>query len=144
MKMAAARPQSVFTADVYLSDNSNGAPTLAFARDVCVTGWTTWEMGLWRKTVMLFMMIVWLQLRNGTMIREIYQLVNFFSHFSSDCHSERSILSSHQPPNTIPPKAALARFRPAFLDGRRKLQFRLQAFCFTLSWMGEMTCGLGY
>ena len=32
----------------------------------------------------------------------------------------------------------------AELDGRRKLQFRLQAFCFTLSWMGEMTCGLGY
>ena len=30
MKMAAARPQSVFTADVYLSDNSNRAPTLAF------------------------------------------------------------------------------------------------------------------
>ena len=29
MKMAAARPQSVFTADVYLSDNLNHAPTLA-------------------------------------------------------------------------------------------------------------------
>ena len=41
MEMAAARPQSVFTVDVYLSDNSNRAPTLAFARDVCVTGWTT-------------------------------------------------------------------------------------------------------
>ena len=49
MKMAAARPQSVFTADVYLSDNSNRAPTLAFARDVCITGWTTWEMGLGKK-----------------------------------------------------------------------------------------------
>ena len=49
MKMAAARPQSVFTADVYLSDKSNRAPTLAFARDVCVTGWTTWETGPGRK-----------------------------------------------------------------------------------------------
>ena len=49
MKMAAVRPQSVFTADVYLSDNLNRASTLAFARDVCVTGWTTWEMGLGRK-----------------------------------------------------------------------------------------------
>ena len=49
MKMAAARPQSVFTGDVYLSDNLNHAPTPAFARDVCVTGWTTWEMGLGRK-----------------------------------------------------------------------------------------------
>ena len=31
MKMAAARPQSVFTADVYLSHNTSHAPTLAFA-----------------------------------------------------------------------------------------------------------------
>ena len=54
----------------------------------------------------------------------------FFSYFSSDCHSERSILSSHQLPNTIPPKAALARFRPVFLDDRRKLQFRLASVLF--------------
>ena len=76
-----------------------------------------------------------------------YQLGNFFSYFSSDCHSERSILSSHQPPNTIIPKAALARFRPSFLNGRRNYNFGLQAFCSTLSWMGEMgemTCGLAY
>ena len=36
MKMAAARPQSVF-----LSDNTSCAPTLAFAQNVCVAGWTT-------------------------------------------------------------------------------------------------------
>ena len=144
MKMAAARPQSVFTADVYLSDNSNGAPTLAFARDVCVTGWTTWEMGLWRKTVMLFMMIVWLQLRNGTMIREIYQLVNFFSYFSSDCHSERSILSSHQPLIPYLQRQLLHAFVQLFWMAVANYNFGLQAFCSTLSWMGEMTCGLGY
>ena len=48
----------------------------------------------------------------------------FFHYFSSDNHSERSILSSlHSLPY---PKVALARFRPAFLDGRRKLlQFGL-------------------
>ena len=41
MKMAAARLQSVFTADVYLSYNTSNAPTLAFAQDVRVAGWTT-------------------------------------------------------------------------------------------------------
>ena len=49
MKVAVARPQSVFTADVYLSHNTSHAPTLAFAQDVFVTGWTTWEMGPGRK-----------------------------------------------------------------------------------------------
>ena len=156
MKMAAARPQSVFTGDVYLSDNLNHAPTLAFSRDVCVTGWTTWEMGLGRKNGyvtyddcviitnevrlclchLCCLCLTWLAgrteniFRNSTKIREIYQLVNFFSYFSSDCNSERSILSSYQPPNTIPPKAALARFRPAFLDDRRELQFRLASVLF--------------
>ena len=49
MKMAAARPQSIFTADVYLSHNTSHAPTLAFAQDVCVADWTTVGDGAGRK-----------------------------------------------------------------------------------------------
>ena len=49
MKMAAARPQSVFTADVYLSHNTSHVPTLAFAQDIRVAGWTTVGDGAGRK-----------------------------------------------------------------------------------------------
>ena len=58
MKMTAARPKSVFTADVYLSDNTSHAATLAFAQDVRVAGWTTVGMGQEGRTgqeLMLFM-----------------------------------------------------------------------------------------
>ena len=49
MKMAAARPQSVFTADVYLSHNTSHAPALAFVQNVRVAGWTTVGDGAGRK-----------------------------------------------------------------------------------------------
>ena len=48
MKMAAARLQSVFTADVYLSHNTSHVPTLAFAQDIRVAGWTTVGDGVGR------------------------------------------------------------------------------------------------
>lgn len=41
MKRAAAKPQSILSADIYLSDNTGGAPALAFAQDVRISGWTT-------------------------------------------------------------------------------------------------------
>ena len=47
--MAAARPQSVFSADIYLSDNTGHAPTLSFVQDVRVAGWTTVGDGAGRK-----------------------------------------------------------------------------------------------
>lgn len=47
--MAAARPQSVLSADIYLSDNTGRAPALAFAQDVRVAGWTTVGDGAGRK-----------------------------------------------------------------------------------------------
>jgi hypothetical protein len=46
---AAARPQSIFSADIYLSDNTGRAPALAFAQDVRVAGWTTVGDGAGRK-----------------------------------------------------------------------------------------------
>ena len=49
LKMAAARPQSVFSANIYLSDNTGRAPTLAFAQDVRVAAWTTVGDGAGRK-----------------------------------------------------------------------------------------------
>ena len=49
----------------------------------------------------------------------------FRYYFSSGSHFESSILSYHLPILLIPLKAALACFRLAFLDGRRKVQFRL-------------------
>ena len=49
LKIAGARPQSVFSADIYLSDNTGRAPTLAFAQDVRVAGWTTVGDGAGRK-----------------------------------------------------------------------------------------------
>ena len=45
----ATRPHSVFSADIYLSDNTGCAPSLAFAQDVCVAGWTTVGDGAGRR-----------------------------------------------------------------------------------------------
>lgn len=49
MRIPTAKPQSVFSADIYLSDNTGHASTLAFAQDVRVVGWTTVGDGAGRK-----------------------------------------------------------------------------------------------
>ena len=67
----------------------------------------------------------------------------FFSYFSSDCHSERSILSSHHPLLYLQ-RQLLHVFVQIFWMDVANYNFGLQAFYSTLSWMEEMTCGLGY
>jgi len=112
---------SVSSADIYLSDNTGHAPTLAFAQDVHVAGWTTVGDGAGRK--------------NGSGAYVIYDCViltkegtkmHILKRYSAfeELHDilKRSLPYSLLPSlPALPPKAALARFRPAFLDARRKL-----------------------
>jgi len=121
LKMAGARPQSVFSADIYLSDNTGRAPTLAFAQDVRVAGWTTVGDGAGRKNgsgaYVIYDCVIL------TKERTTMHILKRYSEFE-ELHDtlKRSLPYSLLPSlPTLPPKAALARFRPAFLDGRRKL-----------------------
>jgi len=121
MAAAAARPQSVFSADIYLSDNTGHAPTLAFAQDVRVAGWTTVGDGAGRKNgsgaYVIYDCVI------TTKERTTMHILKRYSEFE-ELHAtlKRNLPYSLLPSlPTLPPKAALARFRPAFLDGRRKL-----------------------
>ena len=152
MNMAAARPQLVVSAGL-----------ITFAQNVRATGWTEGKtvllfMIMWlqlRRHALFVLLgsdlagwanreqqwIFW----NGTqnmksyMIpwREIYQLVIFFSYFSSDWHSKRSILSSlHSLPYLQ------RQFLHAFAHIFWMVIANYNFCCSTLSWMGKMTCGL--
>ena len=137
MKMAAARPpQSVFTADVYLSYNTSNAPALAFAQDVRVAGWT--KVGDWagRKNgsgtyVIYECMITTKEVRLCLCYLRLTCLAGRIE--NNDAYFETALVRlpnavqySLLPSSpTLPPKATLARFRPAFLDGRGRASYGL-------------------
>lgn len=111
-------PPSVFSKDIWLDDKTG--ETLAFARDVKIIGWTNVgdkpEGGY----------IVYdcsIRTMEGTVIHAHKRY--------SDFAVLESALRHTLPPNqrhfipTLPPKAPLSRYRPAFLDRRRR---QLQAW----------------
>ena len=99
-----------------------------------------YSKGRWRKNIlinahhMIFGCVLCVCVLYASTVTGSFEIPYYFSSDSSSHHS-------------LPPKEALARFRPTFLDGCRKLlQLWLAtgAFCCILSWVGELTCGLGY
>lgn len=121
LKLPVAKPQSVFSADIYLSDNTGHAPALAFAQDVRVAGWTTVGDGAGRKNgsgayVVYDCVIL---TKEGTRMHILKRYSAFKELHDTLRRSLPHSLLPLLPP--LPPKAALARFRPAFLDNRRKL-----------------------
>lgn len=134
-------PESIFSAEIYLSDNTGNSHPHAFASDVQVTGWTTVAgdkppifdggQGKGKGTSMVGLggggYVVYdcvITTKEGT---SFHALKRYTAFEDLDATLHKTLprrLRSLIPP--LPPKAPFARFRPAFLDQRRrKLQFYL-------------------
>ncbi|KAF8879770.1 hypothetical protein CPB84DRAFT_287566 [Gymnopilus junonius] len=125
-------PESIFSADIFLSDNRTTAadsPPL-FAQDVRIDGWSVVGDGapklgtsankgasIGGGAYVVYDCVI--TTREGTTMH----LLKRYSAFEE----LRVLLKRTLPPSlvpcipTLPPKSAFARFRPTFLDSRRKL-----------------------
>ncbi|KAF8148042.1 Phox homologous domain-containing protein [Crassisporium funariophilum] len=120
----AAPPESIFSADIYLSDNTGPGhtPTMAFAQDVHIAGWTTVGDGAGKPGKGTGAYVVYdcvISTKEGTTMH----LLKRYSAFE-ELHDvlKRTLPQSLLPLLlSLPPKAPLSKFRPAFLDSRRKL-----------------------
>lgn len=134
-------PESIFSAEIYLSDNTGKSHPHAFASDVQVTGWTTVAgdkppffdggqgkgkgasmVGLGGGAYVVYDCVI--TTKEGT---SFHALKRYTAFEDLDATLHKTLprrLRGLIPP--LPPKAPFARFRPAFLDQRRrKLQFYL-------------------
>ncbi|TFK33635.1 Phox homologous domain-containing protein [Crucibulum laeve] len=124
-------PPSVFSSDIYIGDNTN-QPTLAFARDVRISGWSNvgdvntaksptlmQGMGISSSGGAYVVYDCVITTKEGAKIHTLKRYSDF-EHLDSTLRRTlpRSLVPSLP---TLPPKAPLARFRPAFLDRRRRL-----------------------
>lgn len=105
---------SVFSREIWLGDNSG--ESLGFARDVEIVGWTS--VGDKRNGAYVVYDCA-IKTKEGTVIH-IHKRYSAFAHLyaklrTSLPESQRSFV----PP--LPPKTPLAKFRPSFLDQRRRL-----------------------
>ncbi|KZP26096.1 Phox-like protein [Athelia psychrophila] len=112
-------PLSIFSKDIWLGDNSG--ESLAFARDVRISGWTSVGDKLGGAYIVYDCVI---KTKEGTTIHAHKR----YSAFDDLRCSLEHYLPHHQrasiPP--LPPKSPLARFRPPFLEERRRrLQYWL-------------------
>ncbi|KAF8235507.1 hypothetical protein L208DRAFT_752321 [Tricholoma matsutake] len=112
-------PPSVFSKDIWLGDNLG--ESLAFARDVNISGWTNVGDKPGGGYVVYDCVI---KTKEGTVIHA-HKRYSAFAQLES---ALRRTLPRNQQPfiPPLPPKTPLARYRPAFLDSRRRqLQFWL-------------------
>ncbi|KAH6901578.1 Phox homologous domain-containing protein [Coprinopsis sp. MPI-PUGE-AT-0042] len=112
---------SIFSADIVLGDNRGSG---SFASDVEITGWTTVGVpsGIGSGAYVVYDCVV-ITKENTT-----FHVLKRYSAFEDLDHALRRRLPTSLLPSLprLPPKAAFARFRPAFLDRRRQhLQFWL-------------------
>ncbi|KAF9475483.1 hypothetical protein BDN70DRAFT_898149 [Pholiota conissans] len=122
--------ESIFSADIFLSDNtgpSSSSSSPLFAQDVTITGWTTvgdrsrkgGPAGGLRGAGAYIAYDCAIVTREGTTMHILKRYTAF--------EELNDRLKRTLPPPllpflpTLPPKAPLARFRPTFLDSRRKL-----------------------
>ncbi|RPD58850.1 Phox-like protein [Lentinus tigrinus ALCF2SS1-6] len=106
--------QSVFSRDIWLGDNCGESN--AFARDVEIAGWTS--VGDKREGAYVVYDCV-IKTKEGTAIHALKR----YSAFAQLYTRLRATLPSHQQPYipALPPKYPFAKFRPTFLDRRRRL-----------------------
>jgi len=105
---------SIFSNDIWLGDNLGGSH--AFARDVKVCGWTS--VGDKRGGAYIVYDCA-ISVKEGTVIH-VHKRYSAFA----ELHSRlRATLPSYQQCliPTLPPKSPLAKFRPTFLERRRRL-----------------------
>jgi len=105
---------SVFSKDIWLGDNSG--ESLAFARDVRISGWTSVGDKLGGAYIVYDCVI---KTKEGTTIHA-HKRYSAFSQLHSALRRSLPQYQLHFLPN-LPPKSPLARFRPAFIDRRRQL-----------------------
>ncbi|EGN95188.1 hypothetical protein SERLA73DRAFT_187515 [Serpula lacrymans var. lacrymans S7.3] len=112
-------PPSIFSSDIWLGDNFGGS--LAFTRDVKISGWTSVGDKLGGAYIVYDCVI---KTKEGTTIHAHKR----YSAFVELYIALRRTLPRHQQHfvPALPPKSPLSRFRPAFLDQRRRqLQYWL-------------------
>ncbi|KAF9044070.1 hypothetical protein BJ165DRAFT_1479129 [Panaeolus papilionaceus] len=127
-------PESIFSADIFLADNTGNSPTGAFAQDIQIPGWTmvgdaitspvgaksTKAINVNSRTVGTYVVYdCVIQTKEGTNMH----ILKRYTAFEELDHALRTTVPRTLLPliPTLPPKSALARFRPAFPDKRRKL-----------------------
>ncbi|KAH7910208.1 Phox-like protein [Hygrophoropsis aurantiaca] len=114
-------PPSVFSRDIWLGDNSG--ESRAFARDVAISGWTSVGDKLGGAYIVYDCVI---RTKEGTTIHA-HKRYSAFADLDEDLRRTLPYHLHHFIP-TIPPKSPFARYRPAFLDRRRRqLQYWLSA-----------------
>lgn len=116
-----AQPPSIFSHDIWLGDHSGQSS--AFSRDVMISGWTNVGDELVGAFVVYDCAI---RTKEGTTIHTHKR----YSAFVELYHALKRTLPHHLlhfiPP--LPPKSPFARYRPVFLDRRRRqLQYWLSA-----------------
>ncbi|KAF9004397.1 hypothetical protein BDQ17DRAFT_1355021 [Cyathus striatus] len=130
---------SIFSKDIYLADNT-GNSSGAFARDVRITGWSQVGELDSRKSPRLGSMssgayVVYdikITTKSNTTIHLLKRYTDFSRLHTTLLRTLPPSLHPHVP--ALPPKAPLARFRPVFLDRRRRmLQFWLA--CCVRGWV---------
>ncbi|KII87076.1 hypothetical protein PLICRDRAFT_42715 [Plicaturopsis crispa FD-325 SS-3] len=106
-------PPSIFSNDIWLGDNSG--ESLAFARDVHISGWTHVGDALGGAYIVYDCVI---KTKEGTVIHAHKR----YSAFVKLLSALRRTLPRNQQQliPSLPPKSPLARFRPTFLDSRRR------------------------
>jgi len=128
-------PPSIFSKDIYLGDNTGNSSSLAFARDVRISGWTnvgegntsrspTLKQGMGMRGGVYVVYDCVITTKEGTSIHCLKRYSAFLELYEALKKTVPRQLLPNIPP--LPPKASLARFRPTFLDNRRRrLQFWL-------------------
>ncbi|KAF9461024.1 Phox-like protein [Collybia nuda] len=114
-------PPSIFSKDIWLGDNSG--ESMGFAKDVKISGWT--NVGDKPEGAYIVYDCV-ITTKEGTVIHAHKR----YSAFAQLEKALRRTLPRNQQTfiPTLPPKTPLARYRPAFLDRRRRLlQYWLSA-----------------
>ncbi|KAH7929075.1 Phox-like protein [Leucogyrophana mollusca] len=114
-------PPSIFSRDIWLGDNSG--ESRAFARDVKISGWTSVGDKLGGAYIVYDCVI---RTKEGTTMHAHKR----YSAFVELYEDLRRTLPRHQQHFilALPPKSPFARYRPAFLDKRRRqLQYWLSA-----------------
>ncbi|KIM38455.1 hypothetical protein M413DRAFT_447714 [Hebeloma cylindrosporum] len=125
-------PESIFSADIFLADNTSSSPFPLFAQNVRISGWSTVgdaaggtgkallssiPVGKGAGAYVVYDVVI--TTREGTTMHVLKR----YTAFEQLWGALKRTLPSHLLPAlpSLPPKAPLARFRPAFLDNRRKL-----------------------
>ncbi|KAF9444717.1 hypothetical protein P691DRAFT_324048 [Macrolepiota fuliginosa MF-IS2] len=132
-RSASSPPPSIFSNDIFIADNTGVSSSTSFTQDICITGWTSVgdapptsagvkkslraaAHGSGSAYIVYDCMIT---TKEGTIIH----ILKRYTAFAELDAALRRTLPRHLTPSIppLPPKNLLARFRPAFLDRRRRL-----------------------